>query len=342
MNVCSLDIRSLDVSKAFDRVNHYSLFCKLIDRHVPVNVLMILIDWYGKCVGMVKWQNAQSGTYQLLAGVRQGGCLSPVLFAILVDCIICSILESGLGCHIDNINFGILMYADDLVLVSASVYHLQTMIDICLNELTDLDLAINLKKSVCIRFGKRFNVHCSTAIINDVSVPWSNSLKYLGIVFVSGNKMTFDFKSSRSKFFRSFNSIISKISKANETVIISLIKTNCIPILMYGVEALDLNKSMFYSLNNPLCLVFGKIFGSYDKRILNNCFYYMNTLPLNLEYLIRKFRFLLKLRQAEGILLCKIHEVIGRAELLKLHSDLQLATHLKCRCCQEKYLAKIC
>ena len=68
---------------------------------------------------------------------------------------------------------------------------------------------------------------------------------------------------------------------------------------MYGVEALDLNKSMLCSLNNPLCLVFGKIFGSYDKLILNSCFYFMNTLPLNFEYLIRKFRFLLKLRQAE-------------------------------------------
>ena len=45
---------------------------------------------------------------------------------------------------------------------------------------------------------------------------------------------------------------------------------------------------------------------------------------MNFEYLTRKFRFLLKLRQAESILLCKIPEVIGRAELLKLHSDLQL------------------
>ena len=167
-------------------------------------------------------------------------------------------------------------------------------------------------------------MHCSTAMINDVSVPWSNSLKYLGIVFVSGNKMTFDFKLSRSKFFRSFNSIYSKISKANETVIVSLIKTNCIPILIYGVEALDLKKSMLHSLNNVLCLVFGKIFGSYEKRILNNCLYYMNTLPLSFEYLIRKFRFLSKLKQAKSILLCKIHEIIGKAELLKLHSDLQL------------------
>ena len=140
------------------------------------------------------------------------------------------------------------------------------MIDICLNELSDLDLAINLKKISLYTIWQESNVHCCTAMINDVSIPWSNNLKYLGIVFVSGNKMSFDFKLSRSKFFRSFNSIFSKISKANETVIVSLIKSNCIPILMDGVEALDLNKSTLHSLNNPLCLAFGKIFGSYDKK----------------------------------------------------------------------------
>ena len=92
--------------------------------------------------------------------------------------------------------------------------------------------------------------------VSPVRPIFTSGLYVTNIKEVNINKMTFDFKSSRSKFFRSFNSIISKISKANEIVAVSLIKTNCIPILMYGVEALDLNKSMLYSLNNPLCLVF--------------------------------------------------------------------------------------
>ena len=43
-NGSTVNVCSLDVSKAFDHVNHYSLFCKLIDRHLPVNVLMILMN----------------------------------------------------------------------------------------------------------------------------------------------------------------------------------------------------------------------------------------------------------------------------------------------------------
>ena len=76
-----------------------------------------------------------------------------------------------------------------------------------------------------------------------------------------------------------------------------------------------------------LCITYMKsLVHMNDERILNNCFYYMNTLPLNFEYLIIKFRFLLKMRQAEIehksiILWCKIDEVKGSAELLR---DLQL------------------
>ena len=323
-NGSTVNVCSLDVSKAFDRVNHYSLFCKLIDRHVPVNVLMILMNWYDKCVGVVKWKGAHSSTFKLMAGVRQGGSLSPDLFAILVDALIVSILKSGLGCHIDNMNFGIIMYADDLVLVSASVYHLQLMIDICLGELDDLDLSVNLNKSVCIRFGKRSKVFCSTVSIDGISIPWSNSMKYLGIVFISGKSLSFDFKTSRSNFFRCFNSIFSKISRASETVIVSLLKSNCIPILMYGVEALDLKSSTLYSLDNPLRLAFGKIFKSYDKNILNSCLFYMNTLPLSLEYLIRRIRFLYKSRRVENTLLSKIHDVLGKNELLQIFRNSQL------------------
>ena len=103
---------------------------------------MILVDWYSKCVGTVNWNGIFSTKFSLICGVRQGGCLSPVMFSVLVDCLIWAIHQSGLGCYIDNINFGILMYADDLVLLSASVHHLQLMINICLEELKDLDLII--------------------------------------------------------------------------------------------------------------------------------------------------------------------------------------------------------
>ena len=50
-NGSTINICSLDLAKAFDRSNHFAIFCKLIDRNMPVNVIMILVDWYKKSVG---------------------------------------------------------------------------------------------------------------------------------------------------------------------------------------------------------------------------------------------------------------------------------------------------
>ena len=285
-NGSTVNICSLDLAKAFDRSNHFAIFCKLIDRNMPVNVIMILVDWYKKSVGTVNWKGSFSSSFPLQAGVRQGGCISPINFAILVDDVITAIHNSGLGCHINNINFGILMYADDLVLVSASIFKLQLMINVCLEEFNSLDLEINVKKSACIRIGKNFHSNCSLMSINNNSIAWSNNFKYLGVVFNSGKKVLTDLKSSRSKFFRSFNSIYSRISRANESVIVSLLKSCCIPILMYSVEAIDLNKTEVNRLQNPVSLAFGKIFKTFDdNNTISSCMFYMNCLPLNYEYI---------------------------------------------------------
>jgi len=44
VNVCALDI-----VKAFDTVNRYCLYTKLIRKKVPVQFLDVIINWYSKC-----------------------------------------------------------------------------------------------------------------------------------------------------------------------------------------------------------------------------------------------------------------------------------------------------
>jgi len=41
-------VASLDASKAFDRVNHVKLFRKLLEKGIPVTIVKVLSDWYGK------------------------------------------------------------------------------------------------------------------------------------------------------------------------------------------------------------------------------------------------------------------------------------------------------
>ncbi len=44
-------VAGLDVAKAFDSVNHYGIFIKLMNVHVPLCVLNTLVNWYSKLLG---------------------------------------------------------------------------------------------------------------------------------------------------------------------------------------------------------------------------------------------------------------------------------------------------
>ena len=45
----------LDASKAFDKISHWTLFRKLIDRKVPIYLVKILCYWYQHQIMSVQW-----------------------------------------------------------------------------------------------------------------------------------------------------------------------------------------------------------------------------------------------------------------------------------------------
>ena len=45
-NGSTVDVSALDLSKAFDRMNHFALLIKLINRNIPINLLSILCFSY--------------------------------------------------------------------------------------------------------------------------------------------------------------------------------------------------------------------------------------------------------------------------------------------------------
>ena len=55
VNVCALDL-----SKAFDRMNHFALFIKLMKRDTPVNLLVVIEKWFVISVTCVKWGERMS------------------------------------------------------------------------------------------------------------------------------------------------------------------------------------------------------------------------------------------------------------------------------------------
>ena len=110
--------------------------------------------------------------------------------------------------------------------------------------------------------------------------------------------------------------LYSKISKANEALIVSLVNTFCVPMIMYSMEALDLNVSLLRSLDEPMYNAFGKIFKSFDRPTLRSCMYYMGVLPLRFTFFCRKLKFLTNLSHSTNILITSLFGGFGQADRL--------------------------
>ena len=88
----------MDASKAFDRVNHCTLFKKLINRGMPDVFVRLLVYLYRTQNACVRWGTACSGIFAVSNEVRQGGILSPLFFNMNMDGLSDILCRTECGC----------------------------------------------------------------------------------------------------------------------------------------------------------------------------------------------------------------------------------------------------
>ena len=159
----AVTISALDISKAFDRIDQFALSHLLIERRLPKNFISILHDWFCKCYVCVRWGGTYSYFFQIKAGVRQGGRLSPTLFAIYMDVLINRLRNCGVGCRLLDVFYGCLLYADDIVLLIHSVNAMRVMLEVCEKFAVDFDIKFYSSKSVAMRVDR--SAHSLTALL---------------------------------------------------------------------------------------------------------------------------------------------------------------------------------
>jgi len=232
-------VASIDASKAFDRVNHYKLFSILIKKGLPSYFVHTIYNWYSRLNVKIKWQNSLSSPLSVLSGVRQGGVLSGHLFNLYVNDFISTLRNRDLGCHLNNMFIGALVYADDLLLLSSSIYDLQSMLDNCHIIGNLLGIKFNPTKSSCIAIGPNCFHNLSHLTLGDVQLPWVDKIEYLGVTILRAKSFQIDLSTIRRKFFISTNSILSKCSYTSDFVKLYLLESHCLPILLYATESLN-------------------------------------------------------------------------------------------------------
>ena len=220
---------------------------------------------------MVRWNGGTSRFFHIFAGVRQGGILSPLLFAVYIDVIVHKLEQSGYGCKIHGLYIGCILYADDMILLAQTSHDMQCMLDICQSEIVALDLQFNVSKSVVMRVGPRWNACCAEFVLGTATLKFVDSVKYLGVYFKSGKKFSCTYDHLKLRYYSSFNALYSRSKSSNsELVSIELVKSFCLPVLLYGIEVTGPRKSAFNMLNNLINRAVHKIFNISDNSVIQD------------------------------------------------------------------------
>jgi len=251
---------SLDIRKAFDRVNHLKLFESLKNTGLPSCILIILINWYSKLTVAVRWKNALSTSFGVSCGVRQGNSLSPSIFNVFMDLFIFKLRALSAGCCIGDHFLGCFLYADDVILLSASVSGLQNMLNCCSDVSRELLLSFNCAKSCCFAIGPGSKFDISDMSLGNDNIAWCNTFRYLGVTFIAGRKLCVNTDLIKQHFFVAVNSILGHSYNLDELIRLKLLESYCLPIIQYSSCALKLSNTQSNELNAAWNSVYRRIF----------------------------------------------------------------------------------
>ena len=172
----------IDLSKAFDTVNHEILMKKLAHYGLDERTLKLLASYLSNRTQYVTYGNKISDPKKMKCGVPQGSILGPLLFLIYINDI-----------HNCSQNLNFVLFADDTNIYQSNE-SIQALFANCNNELIKLSnwfklnkLSLNASKTKYVFFHplrKRDDIplQLPTLSIEDLEIKRTNSIRFLGVI----------------------------------------------------------------------------------------------------------------------------------------------------------------
>jgi len=129
-----------------------AVFNKLLNDNINCKIVRILAAWYSTQTCSVKWGGVTALRFCIGNGTRQGGVISPYLFARYIRELLGSVRNTGIGCFVGDVCMNILAYADDIVVLAPSWHALQMLLNVLHSQSILIDVSCNVNKTVCMIF----------------------------------------------------------------------------------------------------------------------------------------------------------------------------------------------
>ena len=149
-------LQNVNAVKIYGWIHTDSLY---LNTHRPIKpmkymslprIVRLLYYMYTHQQYYVKWNNERSNLFNVSNGVKQGSVISPLLFSIYIDELFSKLEYLGSGCHVGLTYASAFGYADDIALISPTIYSLKNMLKVCESFAIDYHITFNTIKSKLI------------------------------------------------------------------------------------------------------------------------------------------------------------------------------------------------
>ena len=178
----------LDVKKAFDHVDHRAAVKAMKLQGVSLfSMALIAAIWNGSCM-KVRLGTVSSNKVRMNRGLLQGAPESPVITMIMelvLRDLIKSCIARKLAWRLDDFVLAAICYADDLVLVAASVAAAEVMVAEIIAKLKEVGLTVGAQNTHWASFPKMTD---KNIMVDGLAVLWEEVLEFVGSkVCLDGN-----------------------------------------------------------------------------------------------------------------------------------------------------------
>jgi len=124
------------------------------------------------------------------------------------------------------------------------------------------DLTFNAKKTSIVRVGKIYKNNCAAMKLRDIDLPFQASARYLCVFMCAAKTFKLSVTQPRASFYNKFlNLLLTRSGRRFDYIaLLSLIKSFCLPVLLYGSECMDCNSSYVSYISKSWNYVFWKLF----------------------------------------------------------------------------------
>ena len=256
----------IDFHKCFDTIDRPILWDIVQNRGIKGNFFVALQCMYLNVKSCIRCNNARSEFIDCTIGLKQGCLASPILFSLFIDEFLHVLNDKnvkGVQLHTDITQLFLLMFADDLALLSDTISGLQQQLNILSDFCNDYKLKVNENKTKVLVFkrGGRLSRHEKWTYQN-CNLEVVSRFCYVGLTFtrqMSLNEMVHDLCIKGKRSFISILHSLYNYGQMPKNMFFKLFDLKICPQLLYGAEIWgfnqyeELERCQYYACKRFMC-----------------------------------------------------------------------------------------